>query len=144
MKKEEHFKDYSDLLDNINLLDISIREMDFKKNEIPGLKGSVKVRVSFNSLEPEYNQDDDILEIVQPLNFTMVKDSETEEIKMFELNVTYIMKYSLNKKITDDLFDEYAKSIVPKILHPYLREVISTSLGRAAMPAFTIPVYENS
>ncbi len=145
MIKDNEIRNYSDLLEHLKLKNISIQHLEIKKFSVPGLKGAIKIKFGFNSQKPDYQQTGDELNIIQPIIFEVIKDSENDKeiIKIFELKVVYVLNYYLSRKINEELFMEYSKNTIPKLLHPYLRELISSSINRVGMPPLTIPLYEN-
>jgi preprotein translocase subunit SecB len=103
------------------------------------------MQLGLSSGNPEYSLSKGILTVTQPVKFEIVKNSDDDKSKekLFELSAVYILIYSLAEEISEELFLEYSKNNIPRLLHPYLRELISTSLTRVGMPPLTIPLFEN-
>lgn len=136
---------YDSLLEKLDLNDIFIQKMDFNRISSISNEGPFTMQLGLSSGTPEYTQSEGLLTVKQPVSFEILKDSDDEKSKdkVFVLNAEYILVYSIDEEISEDLFSEYSKNNIPKLLHPYMRELISTSLGRVGMPPLTIPLFEN-
>ena len=147
MAKETILKDITELLENLKILNVCIKKLDFENKDDEGLNKDLILRISLNPGTPNFTQDkNNFLKIIQPVKFEMHKQSnekEDNESLFFILNVIYEVTYKLNKKINKQLFDEYSKNYLPKILHPYIRELIASQMTKAGLPPIQIPLFEN-
>jgi len=133
-------------VEEIELISISLEKLNYQLFEKNSLKenGPIQIRFGFESENPEIKNDEDFIVIKQPISYEMLIDpKEKNATKLFELFATFLVEINSKEHYSNKIIDEYSKNYLPRILHPYLRELISDSLNRVNLPNLPIPIYES-
>lgn len=140
---QNSIKSYDELIESIKLINIILEEFSFKRFIIQELKGKQSILVNFETKDSIINDKiDENVFIQQPVSFILHSENDSSE-KIFELNAIYKIVYKLEKNVEIELISEYVKNNIPKLLHPYLREIISSSIQKSGLPPYVLPLYEN-
>lgn len=134
-------KRYSDLIANVELLDIHLGSLQFKRYAFPDPDTYADVRASFSAGKSTFKSYEDELIVEQQIQFSLeeVSDNKKKSRKLFELKGTYSLLYHSTLPIDDEIFELFKERNIPNNLHPYTRELIHNSMARAGLPAFILP-----
>lgn len=133
---------YTEIIDGIEILEICLNDLKFKKHNFPDPEKYPDVKATFTAAKSKYKQDNGHLEVFQDIEFLLEEFTGDREKsrKVFELKAGFNLLYSLKNAINEDLFEVFKKHNIPVNLHPYARELIQSSLTRVGLPPFTLPV----
>lgn len=133
---------YAELINGIEILEICLNDLKFKKYHFPDPDNFPDVRATFTASKSKFNQDNSHLEVFQDFEFLLEEFTEDREKskKIFELKAKFQLIYSLEAAIDEELFALFKNRNIPVNLHPYARELIHSSLARVGLPLFTLPV----
>lgn len=133
---------YAEAINDIDILEICLNELKFKKHHFPDPKKYPDVKATFTATKSKYKQENGNLEVIQSIEFLLEEFTEDRKKsrKVFELKAGFYLIYSLKIEIDEELFGIFKKRNLPVNLHPYARELIQSSLARVGLPAFTLPV----
>lgn len=133
---------YAEIINDIDILDICLSELKFKKHHFPNPEKYPDVKATFTATKSKFKQENGNLEVVQDIEFLLEEFTEDRKKsrKVFELKAGFNLVYTLKFEIDEELFGIFKKRNLPVNLHPYARELIQSSLARVGLPAFTLPV----
>ena len=148
MKKKEltkEFKEkYNNFVHSVELLDLFISELSFKRLGFPPEDGDIPIKVSLRATKNSYEKvDKNIYEITHSVSFkleTFDKKEPKKKNKFFELKATYKLIYQSELELDDEIFELFSKRNIPVNIIPFLRETIHNSMYRAGLPPFLLPV----
>lgn len=69
---------------------------------------------------------------------------KSEDTPSLDLDVTYGLDFSSSDPMTDDIFAIFREVNLPVNTWPYLREFVSTTMGRMSWAPFTLPAFKTS
>jgi len=133
---------YNKFIASIEIVDLFLEEMSFKRHRFPDSKKYPELSVNISSKECTYTQDKQTIHIKQRVEFnieTSEQDSR-KKVKIFELNADFCVIYNTKEKMTEEIFSIFKSSNIPVNIHPYLREIIHNAMNRAGLPPVVIPV----
>lgn len=133
---------YRVFISGLEIEDIRLTSAQYKRLGTPSPEECPEVKVSLTPGKTKYRQKDGNLSITQDILFLIeeLEDEEGKSHKVFELKAQYVLSYSTKTKIDDDLFDLFKKRNIPVNLHPYVRELVQSTMVRVGLPPFTLPV----
>ncbi len=134
---------YNAFISSIEIVDVFIEDLSFKRHSFPYPAKYPQLSVNISSGECNFIQKKENLEIRQDVEFSIEaegKEEKKKKTKIFELHAGFTIVYKSPEKMTDEIFSTFNKNNVPVNIHPYLREVIHSSMSRAGIPPVVIPV----
>ena len=138
---------YSNFIKSLNLIDISIGELSFKKINELNPKIYKTMNASIKTIKNSYKYlDDSIFLMEHQTSFNLIQSNikdKRKKNKVFELKVNYHMKFQNSLKLDKEIFDLFSKNNIPLNINPYLRELIQSSLLKAGLPSITLPLIKN-
>jgi preprotein translocase subunit SecB len=134
-------KRYNELIKDIELSDIYLGSVQFKRHAFPDPDTYTDVRASLTTGKSTYKSSEGELFIQQQFQFLLeeVSDDRKKSRKLFELKGTYCLLYQSAQTIDDEIFELFKNRNIPINLHPYTRELIHNSMARAGLPPFILP-----
>lgn len=133
----------------IELHNITLSNLVVKKNQNIEINDDETIKICFNADEPKIEMEEKNIIIFQPIVFQMYKGLEssdaepTDSTNLFKINIEYELFYEKKKDLKENFIEEYSKNNIPRILHPYIREIISSIMAKCGLPPFTLPLFEN-
>ena len=135
-------KTYDDFIKQVDLIDIHLISVEYKKIENPDPDWYPQIEVNFKPKKATYCQGEDCFEVEQEVQFTLSEcDSkkEAKSRKLFELKAVFAITYMSNAVMNDEMFELFRKRNIPVNIHPYARELIQNAMLRVGLPPFTLP-----
>lgn len=135
--------DYDDFISQINLLDIHLTYVEYRKLANPSPDEYSHIEVNYKPKKITYCQKKNCFEISQDILFSI---SECDDVsknkprKLFDLKATFALVYESKIPLNDNLFDLFKVRNIPINIHPYVRELIQNALVKVGLPGFTLPV----
>ena len=145
MKKDEItdelVREYNDFVRSLELLDMYIEELHFKrKGEIPEDR-QIPIKVTLKSTKNAYREiEEKTYEISHHVLFELEYMKNNAGRKFFEMKVTYKLVYKSKVKLTDEVFKLFVKKNVPVNVIPFLRETVCNCMYRAGLPPLLLPL----
>lgn len=68
----------------------------------------------------------------------------TDDETYAEIEVTFALDFASRESMTDEIFTWFGEVNLPVNTWPYLREFVSTALGRMGWPPFTLPALKRN
>lgn len=133
---------YEELISGIDIENISLSSVQFKRLGMPDPEKYPDVRISFTPDKASYKQKGDQLEVMQKIVFLLeeLENGDKKPHKLFELKGEYLLSYVSVSKMDDEMFDLFKVRNIPVNLQPYVRELVQSSMTRLGLPPFTLPV----
>ncbi|PNU20867.1 hypothetical protein C2E25_04560 [Geothermobacter hydrogeniphilus] len=133
---------YEKLISGIEMEEIFLSSVKYKRSGTPDPEKYPEVRVSFTPEKASYKQKGNQLEVRQKFIFLLdeFEDGDQKPHKLFELKGEYALTYRSEAKMDDELFELFKARNIPVNLQPYIRELVQSSLTRVGLPPFTLPV----
>jgi preprotein translocase subunit SecB len=134
-------KSYCELIEGLELLDIYLGSVQFKRYSFPDADKYPAVKASFSGGKTTYKMCGEELCVDQEVSFILEEVSEDEKKtrKIFSLKGVFTLIYFTKTEINEEVFSLFKKRNVPVNLHPYARELIQNMMVRAGLPSFTLP-----
>ena len=141
---EALIKDYNNFIRSIELEDIYVSDLSFKRFENIPKDIQIPVRVTIKPTKNEYKKiDTDLYEVTHRVLFRLEYIQERQRKIFFELKVTYKLIYRTKFELTDEIFKIFVERNVPINVIPFLRETISNSMYRAGLPPILLPLVKS-
>jgi preprotein translocase subunit SecB len=148
MKKKEltkEFKEkYNNFIHSVELLDLFISELSFKRLGSPPEDRDIPIKVSLRPTKNSYKKiGENIYEITHGVSFKLEivdENNPKKKSKFFELKAVYKLIYQSELELDDEIFELFSKRNVPINVIPFLRETIHNSMYRAGLPPFLLPI----
>jgi preprotein translocase subunit SecB len=133
---------YRKFISGLDIEDIYLTSAQFKRLGTPDPEKCPDVKITFTPGQSKYRQKGGYLSITQDIRFLLeeIEDEESKTHKIFELKGQYALVYSADLKIDAELFELFKRRNIPVNLHPYVRELVQSTLVRVGLPPFTLPV----
>ncbi len=137
-----------DLLRKIDISNIFISKCEYSRESVKDYEGPVRVAYSLKSDDATLDFKKETIEANQPLHFIIKQeiDRELQDQPLFELHVTYVLLFKRldeSDDYSETVVNEFRKSYIPKIIHPYFRQLVNETLSKVSLPCIHIPLYEN-
>lgn len=134
-------KRYAEFIEGVELLDIYLGSVQFKRHAFPDPENFPQVKVNFSAGKAGHSLCDDELCIEQEISFLLeeVAEDRKKSRRLFSLKGVYTLVYASKEAMDDELFELFKKRNIPLNLHPYFRELIHNSMTRAGLPSFVLP-----
>ena len=139
--QQELIKKYNEFIHSLELVDIYVTELTFKRlKDIPE-NNQVPVKVTVKPTKNEYKKvETDLYEITHRVLFKLEYMKGERENLFFELKVTFKLFYRSKHELTNDIFKIFVERNIPINVFPFLREIICNSMYRAGLPPILIPL----
>jgi preprotein translocase subunit SecB len=139
--QQEFIKRYNEFIHSLELIDIYVAELTFKRLEnIPEDK-QIPVKVIVKPTKNEYKKaGTDLYEITHRVLFRLEYVEEEQEKLFFELKVTFKLFYRSKRELNDEIFKIFVERNIPINVFPFLREIVCNSMYRAGLPPILIPL----
>lgn len=125
--------EYADFIGQIELLDVwLVREQVDNRH---GPRAPHRAGVAITSPEPAWEDVRGGFDVRFPYNVRFA-DGDTLHA---ELTVTFGLRFSSSQPMTDRIFNVFKDVNLPVNTWPFLREYVSTTLGRMGWQPFTLP-----
>ncbi len=133
-------EEYGEFIKGIELKDVYLSSSKIKRLREPDLdallrygpkRGKSKYGKSGDGFYGTFNFHVDLLE-------------EGDETPFGEINVTFVVSYVSEKRMTQKIFDIFQDYNLPLNAFPYVREYIHTTTHRMGMPALILPTMKNT
>lgn len=136
-------KKYNEFIMSLELRDIFIGKMNFERFSFPDPVKFPDLEINLKSEGSSYSQKDNVIVIDQPVHVSIEQTSSKKKIesnKIFVADITFKLSYVSNNEMTNELFAIFKQNNLPVNIHPYLREIIHSSMQRCGLPPITLPV----
>ncbi|MHC1691905.1 MAG: protein-export chaperone SecB [Sphaerochaetaceae bacterium] len=140
-------------MNSIKIQDISISSLSYschkrKLQEGQEAKKPIYYQFSIDDSHAEINVEKDRIFILFPLVFQIAHDfpKEGKTELLVKLSAKYALCFESIENITEipaSVKKEFLGSYIPRIIHPYFRQLITDSLGKMGLPPMQLPLYEN-
>ncbi len=139
--QQDFIKKYNEFIHSLELVDIYIAELTFKRlKDIPE-NNQVRVKVTIKATKNEYKKvETDLYEITHRVLFKLEYVKEGHRNLFFELKVTFKLFYRSKHELTDEIFKIFVERNVPVNVFPFLREIVCNSMYRTGLPPILIPL----
>ncbi|HEV2527153.1 MAG TPA: hypothetical protein VGT61_01715 [Thermomicrobiales bacterium] len=127
---------YVDLIRGIELQDVWLAESDVTNHVGPTINPEYDLQVMTRA---SYRQqtEDGRHELVAFQDFKLVYSDEARELAT--VRVLFALSYQVPFPVTDDLWNVFKEQNLPVNAWPFLREYVSTTLGRMGWTPLTLP-----
>jgi len=135
-------KRYAEIITGIDLMDIFLAAVQYKRLAFPDPENYPEVKATFSAGKADCRQEGAGLEVHQEVRFLleeMGKDGKKSR-KIFQLKGTFTLVYKTPAPMDEELFELFKSRNIPLNLHPYVRELIQNAMARTGLPPFTLPV----
>jgi len=142
--REALIKDYNNFIRSIELEDIYVSDLSFKRFENIPEDIQIPVKVTIKPTKNGYKKvDTDLYEVTHRVLFKLEYIQERQRKVFFELKATYKLIYRTKFELTDEIFKIFVERNVPINVIPFLRETISNSMYRAGLPPILLPLIKS-
>jgi len=139
--QQELIKKYNEFIHSLELVDIYVAELTFKRLKDISKNNQVPVKVTVKPTKNEYKKvETDLYEITHRVLFKLEYMKGERENLFFELKVTFKLFYRSKHELTNDIFKIFVERNIPINVFPFLREIICNSMYRAGLPPILIPL----
>ncbi len=141
-------KQYEDFCKGIEIEQINVIELAFKKLKNPFNKKDELIWFTYNAGDASYNHiSENKLAIFQKYSFDAYEETKTRKGEkrddFFTLEATFELVYKTENEMNDEIFDSFSDRI-SIICHPFFREILSTSLMKSGMPPTNLPLLQKN
>ena len=147
MKKKEISKElqkkYNDFISSVELIDLLVNELSFKKLTSPPDSKNISIKVSLKPNNNAYRKTkENTYEITHGVQFKLetINEDESKKKKFFELKVVFKLIYKSEIKLDNEIFELFVRRNIPINIIPFLREIIHNSMYRAGLSPFVLPL----
>jgi len=130
-------KKYNDLIKNIEILDIKLRQLSCKNSDdIFDMEESNKIKITIKSKVESIEKLENLL--IFKKSFTVIGKSKNKTL--LNIKAVYEIIYAKNKEIWRPNLLAIANLNVPVNVWPFFRELCYSLTSRMGIPALTLPV----
>ena len=141
---ETLIRDYNSFIHSLELRDIHISELSFKRSGDVPEDFHVPVKVTIKPTKNEYKKvGANLYEIAHRVLFRLEYTQEKRRKVIFELKVTYKLIYQTEFELTDEIFKIFVERNIPINVMPFLRETVCNSMYRAGLPPILLPLIKS-
>jgi len=129
-------EEYASFVKQIELLEVWL--VDARVENRYGPRTPRRTAIGIASPPPTWRDTDDGFEVEFPysVRFTQGEDVEAE------IAVTFGLRFTSSQPMSQGTFEVFKEVNLPVNTWPFLREFVSTTLGRMGWQAFTLPAYK--
>ena len=130
-------KKYNDLIKNIEILDIKLRQLSCKNSDdIFDMEESNKIKITIKSKVESIEKLENLL--IFKKSFTLIGKSKNKTL--LNIKAVYEIVYAKNKEISEEYIDAFANLNVPVNVWPFFRELCYSLTSRIGIQPLTLPV----
>lgn len=141
-KETELKKQVKNLVTNVELVDVILREGQCKSMAIPATIDMEDIRINYNfKLRMQRDSDKGIFFGFIAVN---VKAVNSEEKACFDILSEYVLVYNVSDcdaKVDDEVFERFLETTVFFNAYPYLREEVQSCSTKLGFPPLVMPLH---
>lgn len=129
---------YNYFINNLELLDISLNNINAKKYIDDTINLQSDVVCSYVCEDKEYNNN---ILICKPKLTLEFKDSETENLQL-NITIDYAIKYQYTQDqyISDEIIEFFIFRTIKHLIWPYFRETVDSITSKMGLYDFILPI----
>lgn len=138
---------YDAFCSKVNLSELQITELSYKKISDPDFAEDNSYFYDVKPQKTQYSlssEDQSGFTVDHTTQFKIFSEGNDETPDIFQLTATFELVYECDMEISEDIFSKFKEKDVPLVCHPYLREIVSSSMTRAGLRPITIPLFRQT
>lgn len=134
-------KIYADLVNNIEINDITLKRLNVDTNEEAEHSGQLGVSIGHEI--DTYERDSEVLRAVSSFNIGTYFEETGDNL--FSIKVDFVIEYNVNlkKDFEEEYYEKFIQNNVPINIWPYAREIVSSLTNKMGYPPLYLPLYKH-